>query len=1115
MAGRNDVSAHTVLIANRGEIAIRICRAVAELGWRSVVVYSEDDAAALHTRQGDVAVALGAIGAAAYLDSQKLIATARQHGCTMVHPGYGFLSERGDFALQCENAGLIFVGPQPATLETFGNKAEARKLAADCTVPLPRGTGLLQSADEARAFMQTLGPQAVIMLKAAAGGGGRGIRIVRDPASLAADFERCSSEAKAAFGHGEVYAEEFIENARHIEIQLVGDEYGHVAVLGDRECSLQRRQQKLIELAPSPHLGIKTRRALYTATLRMAKKISYRGLGTFEFLVRAADEDDRADIRFMEVNPRLQVEHTVTEQVTGTDLVQLQLRIAAGAALDRSDLPDPERPLGMAMQLRVNAETMQPDGAAIPATGTISALDLPAGPGLRIDSAAYVGYPLGASFDSLLAKIVVHTSVGDYAALVRKAYRALRETHIGGIASNVDFLRALLRHPRVAANQVHTRFIDENMVELAGDAATQRPLLAFPRPAAGQMQVAAVTVAGPPGTKPIFSPTACRVVDILVLAGDEVKVGQPLAVTEAMKMEFVIEAPFGGTVVEIAAGKGATLGEGSALLHILPNGVAAEAETQVVTEQDLGLIRDDLAAVIAAHARLEDEARPDAVARRRKTGQRTARENVADLTDSGSFHEYGGLAVAAQTSRREPEELQRISPADGLITGVGTVNAALFGAERTRCTILAYDYTVFAGTQGVMAHAKKRRIFRLATKWRLPVIMFAEGGGGRPGDTDDHGHLKLYNASFWALARLSGEVPIVAIVSGRCFAGNAALASCADVIIACENASIGMGGPAMIEGGGLGVVAAEDVGPVAMQSRNGVVDIVVRDEAAAVAAAKKFISYFQGPLKEWSCADQRYLRHVVPQEPRRAYDMRAVIEALADVDSVLELRPNFGVGMITALIRIAGRPIAVIANNPAHLAGAIDAEATDKAARFSDLAETLGLPLLTLCDTPGFMVGPDAEKEALVRRSGRMFVSGSKRTVPQFMVVVRKAYGLGALAMVGGNSFEPLFCVAWPTGHFGKMGLEGQVKLAYRKELDAISDPVAREERIRQMVSDLHDRGSALNTAPYLSIDDVIDPAETRDWILAGLQIAGQRGEVMARRRDGADTEPFGSAWFG
>jgi acetyl-CoA carboxylase carboxyltransferase component len=470
--------------------------------------------------------------------------------------------------------------------------------------------------------------------------------------------------------------------------------------------------------------------------------------------------------------------------------------------------------------------------------------------------------------------------------------------------------------------------------------------------------------------------------------------------------------------------------------------------------------------------------------------------------------------VAARRNSKSFEELQTLSPADGLITGVGTVNAEHFGSDRTRCAVLAYDYTVFAGTQGFNAHAKKRRIIRLATKWRLPIVLFAEGGGGRPGDSDDISGLKLYNATFWGLARLSGEVPIIAIVSGRCFAGNAALVSCADIVIAAEDASIGMGGPAMIEGGGLGIVPAEDVGPVSVHSRNGVVDVVVRDEQAAVAVAKQFMSYFQGPLADWECADQRRLRHIVPEAPRRAYNMRDVIDTLADTGSVLELRPNFGVGMITAFIRVEGQPIAVLANNPAHLAGAIDAEGSDKAAQFAALAESLRIPFLTLCDTPGFMVGPEAEKVGLVRRSGKMFVHGSRLTVPQFTIVVRKAYGLGALAMVGGNSFERVFCVAWPTGHFGKMGLEGHVKLAHRKELESIPNEVDRETRIQQMVSELHDRGSALNTAPFLSIDDVIDPVESRDWLIAGLQIAQQRGHVQQRHETSRDREPFGSAWF-
>ena len=1105
---------HKVLVANRGEIAIRICRAVAELGWSSVVVYSEDDSGSLHARKGDVVIPLRASGASAYLDIERLIMIARDTGCTMVHPGYGFLSERADFAARCREAEIVFVGPSVETLTTFGNKAAARKLAADCGVPLPRGTGLLNTADEVQALLAEIGRGSGIMLKAVAGGGGRGIRIVRDPAEVASALDRCRSEAKAAFGDDRVYAEELIEHARHVEVQVVGDGAGNHAILGDRECSLQRRQQKLVELAPSPSLSVKTRAELFEATLRLAERVNYASLGTFEFLVCRDKRTGSDRILFMEVNPRLQVEHTVTEEVTGVDLVQLQLRIASGASLDKKALPDPMRPHGFAMQLRVNMETMRSDGSAAPSMGTLRTLELPSGPGTRVDTAAYAGYHSVLGFDSLLAKLIVRTASGDYPTLVRKAYRALCETRIEGIATNLEFLRGLLINPEVVVNLVHTRFIDEKITELLESKGAPHPTL-HSAPDETAMVGAEVEIKneGPPGSLPVVTPNACRVVEVNVHEGERVSAGQELAITESMKMEFVIQATFSGTVASIAASKGDALYEGAALLHVLPDGAEAEADAGEGDLHDLETIRPDLAEVFAAHERLGDAARPEAVDRRRKTGQRTARENLADLCDDGSFHEYGGLALAAQRSRRSIEELQKISPADGLITGIGTVNAKLFGPDRTRCAVLAYDYTVFAGTQGIFAHAKKRRILRLATKWRLPIVLFAEGGGGRPGDADDHGHLKLYNATFWGLARLSGEVPIIAIVSGRCFAGNAALVSCADLVIATENASIGMGGPAMIEGGGLGIVPAEAVGPVSVQSRNGVVDIVVDDEAAAVAVAKQFMSYFQGPAAAWECADQIRLRHVVPEAPRRAYNMRDVIELLADTGSVLELRPNFGIGMITSFIRVEGQPIAVIANNPGHLAGAIDAEAADKAAQFADLAESLRIPFLALCDTPGFMVGPDAEKAGLVRRSGKMFVSGSRLSVPRFTVVVRKAYGLGAVAMVGGNSYEQMFCVAWPTGHFGKMGLEGQVKLAYRKELASIANEADREARIQQMVAELHDRGSALNTAPFLSIDDVIDPMETRAWLVAGLQMAKQRSNSHLAREASLDNEPFGSAW--
>ncbi|TFW10201.1 carbamoyl-phosphate synthase large subunit, partial [Oxalobacteraceae bacterium OM1] len=448
----------------------------------------------------------------------------------------------------------------------------------------------------------------------------------------------------------------------------------------------------------------------------------------------------------------------------------------------------------------------------------------------------------------------------------------------------------------------------------------------------------------------------------------------------------------------------------------------------------------------------------------------------------------------------------KTTPADGLVAGIGSVNGEHFDEERARCMALAYDYTVFAGTQGMMNHKKTDRMFALAEQWRLPVVLFAEGGGGRPGDTDALVVAGLDVMSFIQFAKLSGLVPRVGIVSGRCFAGNAALLGCCDVIIATRNATIGMGGPAMIEGGGLGVYAPEEVGPVAMQAPNGVIDVVVEDEAEAVRAAKQYLSYFQGATRDWQCADQRLLRHLVPENRLRSYDIRAVIESLADTGSVLELRRQFGVGIITAFIRIEGRPFGLLANNPMHLGGAIDADAADKAARFMQLCDAFDLPILSLCDTPGFMVGPDAEKTAMVRHVSRLFVTAGSITVPFFTVVLRKGYGLGAQAMAGGSFHAPFFTVAWPSGEFGAMGLEGAVRLGYRKELEAVADPAERQALFEKMVAQSYEQGKAINMASFLEIDDVIDPQATRAWVLRGVRSAPVPPPRAGKKRPFIDT---------
>jgi len=595
------------------------------------------------------------------------------------------------------------------------------------------------------------------------------------------------------------------------------------------------------------------------------------------------------------------------------------------------------------------------------------------------------------------------------------------------------------------------------------------------------------------------------VAQLLVAVGDEVHEGQPLVVMEAMKMEHVVEAPCSGVVRGIAVAEGETVLEGRPLAYVEPRLVAG-ARRGDEAALDLDHVRADLAAVKKRHAVGLDDARPDVVARRRATGQRTARENLEDLCDAGTFVEYGPMVIAAQRRRRPVDDLIARTPADGLVGGVGTVNGAAFGEERGRCVIMSYDYTVLAGTQGAQNHRKKDRLFELAERWRLPVVFFTEGGGGRPGDTDVLGVSGLDCLAFHLWGRLSGLVPLVGITSGRCFAGNAALLGCCDVIIATANSTIGMGGPAMIEGGGLGVYDPDDVGPMSVMVPNGVVDVAVADEADAVAVAKQYLSYFQGSLPTWQVADQRLLRTIVPENRVRVYDVRRVIDTLTDTGSVLELRPAFGVGMVTTLARIAGRPIGIVANDPAHLGGAIDSDGADKAARFMQLCDAFDVPLLFLCDTPGMMVGPEIEKTGLVRHCSRMFVTGANLSVPFFTIVLRKMYGLGGQAMAGGSTKAPMFTVAWPTGEFGGMGLEGSVKLGFRNELEAVEDPAARQALFEQMVERAYEHGKALNAASHFEIDDVIDPADSRRWIIRALKAVPPAEPRVVKKRPNIDT---------
>ncbi|MXX81185.1 MAG: ATP-grasp domain-containing protein [Chloroflexi bacterium] len=1130
-------SVSKLLIANRGEIAIRVARAASDLGIGTVAVYSHDDARSLHVHVADEAVALDGHGVPAYLNIDGLIAAAQSAGCDAVHPGYGFLAESAEFARACRDAGITFVGPTPHLLDLFGDKVRARQAAREAGVAVIEGSDEAVTLEQAAEFFESLEEGSALMLKAVAGGGGRGSRAVQAFEELEAAWERCESEASMAFGSGALYVEQLVPRARHIEVQIIGDLHGGVTHLWERECSVQRRFQKVVEIAPAPHLQPDTRDAIVEAAVRIARDVGYSSLGTFEFLLDASDDSgDR--FYFLEANARLQVEHTVTEQVTGVDLVQSQLRTAQGSTIAELGLDNPSwmRPRGYAIQTRVNMETLGPDGSVRPASGTLKAYEAPSGPGVRTDGFGYVGYQTSSAFDSLLAKVIAHSTTPDFADAVTRTLRALSEFRIEGVATNIPFLGNVLRHDDFASGRVHTRWVDDRMSELTADTGAERvrylrteapaadsgfagarvdsrdPLALFEHDQRVKREQSvevieedAPDLSGPDGSIGLPAPIQGTIVSIMVEESQEVRAGQDLVAMEAMKMEHVIQADRDGLIQSIACSVGDVIREGFPLVFILEAEVSVEAigGGELI---DPDFIRPDLQENYERHAYTLDEHRPEAVTKRRGRGYRMPRENIEQLVDPGSFQEYWPLIVARQHQRNTDEQLRENTPADGLIAGTATINGDLFDEQAARAIVVHYDYTVLAGTQGGRNHYKQDRMFEMARRFQFPIVFYTEGGGGRPGDDRTGPGVAFDTYTFTQFSKLSGLVPLVGVTNGRCFAGNTALLACCDVIIATEGSTVAMGGPAMIEGGGLGIYTPEEVGPMSFQVPNGVVDILCKDEDEATEVAKKYLSYFQGPVSEWTAPDQRRLRHIVPENRLRLYDMREIIDTIADEGSVLEIREKFGIGIITAFIRVEGHPIGVIANNPHHLAGAIDSDGSDKGARFLQLCDAFDIPVLSLMDCPGMMVGPDVEATALVRHCARMFNTGANLSVPLFGVVVRKAYGLGVQAMCGASALVGFFTVAWPTAEFAGMNIEGSVKLGYRKELIAIEDSEERIETYERMVDRAYHNAKAVNAAAGGGLDDVIDPAETRTWIVNGLNRLPPTPHRTGKKRPYVDT---------
>ncbi|MDP7595484.1 MAG: carboxyl transferase domain-containing protein [Pseudomonadales bacterium] len=1147
-----------VLVANRGEIAIRIIRAAAELHIPTVAVSPRDDSGSLHTGKSDEAVILEGTGTAAYLDIPQLITVARESGCDAIHPGYGFLAENADFARRCTEEGLTFIGPRVDTLELFGDKARARLAATAAGVAVPLGLDHVVSPEEAAAFFDEIGggrPRGRrsgegrgMMIKAVGGGGGRGSRVVESADAVAATYERCRAEAQAAFGNGDLYVEEFIQRSRHVEVQILGDVHGSIAHLGERECSVQRYFQKIIEVAPAPGLADDIRAGVIDAAVRLADRVGYSNAGTFEFLVDVSATDNGKPFgepfAFIETNARLQVEHTVTEAVTGVDIVQAQFRLAEGASIAELGLDNPQVsvPRGYAIQARVCMESIREDGSIQPSSGTLTAYEAPSGPGVRTDGFGYSGYQTSLFFDSLLAKVIGHSPSANFADAIARTTRALSEFRIEGVDTNITFLQSILAHRGFATGSIHTRFVDQEMAELATASTRHRR---FVVPAAGDpsgreapapedgyagarvedsrdplalfnhdTQVKAQDAESdetlePTGPVSLLAPTQGTIVSVDINEGDEVRVGQTVATIEVLELHHVVSAPRSGVVHAVSGAAGETIRKGDPIALIMEADVEGDP-VESREEIDPNHIRGDLVQVAERRSYIHDDYRAEKVAKRHAKKQRSPAENIEHLFD-GTFREYGPLVTAA--SWQKQQWLRETTQADGLVMGIGSVNGDLFDDEQSRAIVVHYDYMVVAGTQGGRGHYKQDRMYELAGRFRMPLVLFAEGGGGRPGisggeaeprsKTDSAiagaaavdlagqggGGVPIDSYTFTQLSELSGLVPLVGVNSGRCFAGNTVMLACCDVIIAAENSTIGLGGPAMIEGGGLGIYTPEEVGPMSFQVPNGVVDILVKDDEEAMETTKKYLSYFQGAIDNWEEHDQRGLRHIVSENRSEMYDIRDIIETLVDKDSILEIRKAFGPSIITAFIRIEGRPMGMIANNPHHLSGAIDSDASDKAARFLQLCDSFDLPVLSLMDCPGIMVGPEYERTALLRHCARMFVTGANMTTPMFGVVVRKAYGMGVRAMCGGSSLEPFFTVAWPTAEFADMSIDGRVRLTFHDELEAIEDLEERQAVYEERVAGLVDRARAVNAGgTSYGIDDVIDPVDTRAWIAQGLR---------------------------
>lgn len=1047
----------TVLIANRGEIAVRIIRAVHETHGRAVAVYPADDSDALHVHRADEALEIPGVGTAAYLDIEAVVQAAKDAGASAVHPGYGFLSENAAFARRCVEAGIAFVGPTPEVLDLFGDKARARAYARERGVPVLPGTSESTTLPEAMTFAAEHGP---VMIKPLAGGGGRGMRVVTDTDALAEAFEQASLEAQKAFGEGAVYVEKLALAPRHIEVQILGDGSGAVVALGERDCSIQRRHQKVIEVAPSPWLDAGLRRDLVEAAVRLAAGVDYAGLATVEFLVNGEE------FFFMEANPRVQVEHTVTEEVTGVDLVAAQLAVAHGRRLCGLGLLETPSLRGLAIQVRVNAETLADDGLPVPAVGQLTQFELPTGPGVRVDTYGYRGYRISPRYDSLVAKVICHAET--FATAVARTDAALDEFRLEGVANNLDLLQGIVREPDFTHTRWDTGFLDRHLPSLLAHTRTTT------HPGTPSSPSETATTEVPEGAAVVTAPMGGVVVAVEAEVG-LVGPGAAVVVLESMKMEHVVRAETAMALERVLVSTGEVVEAGTPLAYGEPCDHAGEQPTQAGHGQDWS---EEVAEIESRREQAHAMGGPEKVQRQRAAGRLTARERIDAVADAGSFAEIGTLT--------------------GFSDATGTVLPANFVAgtariEGRKVLLGVDDFTVRGGSGDGAVHSKQIFLEQHAREMRLPMVRLLDGasGGGSVKMIQDAGFTYVpINPGWDAVVDNLSLVPVVAACLGPTVGlGAARLVMSHLSVMVAGIGQLFTAGPPVVRAATGEELSTEQLGGVEVHRGNGSIERIVADEQAAFAVMRQFLSYLPSNVSDRPPVvisedppDRREegLLGAVPRNQRRPYAIEPILEGIFDAGSVFRYA-EYGGGTYTALARLDGHPVGVIAADP--FSGAtLSVEGALAVTRLVDVCETFHMPLVSLTDQAGMSIGSAAEGRATVRHGARALTAVYQARVPQAELIVRRVYGVGGAGII--NRHRASRSWAWPSGEWGSLPAQGGIEAAFRAQIQAADDPAAEVERL---ASELADLSSPLRTAEHFGVQDIIDPRESRpllcDWV--------------------------------